>query len=237
MVAGSGLKKRQELVEPLGRGVVRAGRADDVEGVEAELVLQRAERIDLARDADDGEPLEALGSGRLEQGEQRRIAHPHATALRHAFGPGDDDRDRAPAVVGVGGHRENGVDHAGFEQALADPGRDAGPLGTVFRRLQRCPEHPSIGAEEALVAQVGVPGPAVQPGLESRIVGLDELAGPAARLGLAAPRDPAIGAEASGCGRAHGRRPDGRRCRRGAGLGRRHRRLRRLERHWACTSC
>ena len=201
---GRRIEQRQELVEPLGGRVVRAGRADDIEPLQAELFLERPERIDLAGNPDHREPLEAGSTGGLEQGQQRRIAHPHAAALRHAGRVGDDHRDRSPAIVWVRRHGEHRVDRLGREQALAEPRCDPGPLRPFARRYERCLEHAPVGAEEPLVATLRVARTAMHLGLEPGIIRLDELTRPAAILGARCARDAAIGAEPRGAAAANG---------------------------------
>ena len=118
----------EKFMEIFGRGIVRTGCADDVQPFEAQLGLQRAQRMDLAGDADDGDAFVPGSAGGFEQGEQRRIAHAHAAHLRHAFGAGDDDRHGLPLIRRVGRHGQHGIDSAGFKQFLADAAGDPGPL-------------------------------------------------------------------------------------------------------------
>ena len=126
----SGLVGQQveKLVEALRCRVVGAGRSHHIEPLEAQALLERPQGIDLAGNADDGEALEAPRPRWLQESKERRISHPHAPALRHALGLGDEDGNRPPFVLGVGRHRQHSLDRACFEKALGDAGRDPGPL-------------------------------------------------------------------------------------------------------------
>ena len=206
----------EELVEVLRRRVVGAGRADHKDAVKAEPLLQRAQGVDLARDADHRDAAVAGRARRLQQGEQRRVAHPHAPALCHARGLRHQHRDRTPGVVRVRRHREHGIDGTGFQQALGDAGGDAGPLRAGLRRCEGGAHHASVRAEEQLVWTGGIAGAAVHAGFEAGVVGRDELAGGAAIAGGAAAGDAAIRAQAARGWVGHGRCPNGR----GGGHGR-----------------
>ena len=191
------------------RRIVRTRRADDENPLEPQRCLERPQRMDLTRDADDGDPLVPGGPRRFEQRQQRRIAHPHAAHLRHAFGFRHDHRHRFPLVIGVGRHRQHGIDGTGAQQFFGDPRRDAGPLRARDRCLQRGAVHRLIGPEERLVGALRVAGAAVHPGFEGGVIGLDELAGGAAILRAGSARDAAIGAQPARRGGGERRRPDG----------------------------
>jgi hypothetical protein len=129
-------QQAEEGVEVLGRGVVRAGRADHVEALETQLGLELAQRINLARDADHGQALEALRARRLEQREQRRVAHLHPAHLRHVGRARHQRRPRTPPIGRITAHRQHRIDRTRLEQTLADACGDAGPLCAGERRLQ-----------------------------------------------------------------------------------------------------
>jgi len=192
---GIGGEQFEELVEVCGRRVVRARRADHVEPLEAHLLLDRAQRVDLAGDTDDGEAPEAARARRFQQCEQRRVAHPDAAAPRHARRLGDDDGHRLPAVVGIGRHREHGVHGFRRQQLFGDARGDARPLRAAERGFQRGAHHAPEGTEMRFVGAGRVAGPAVDLRFQARIVGLDELAGRAAALGFCRARNAAIGAK------------------------------------------
>ena len=203
-------------MEPLGGRVVRAGRADDIEPLEPQLLLQRAQRVDLAGNADHREPPEAARARRLQQRQQRRVAHPHAAALRHAGGLGHQHRHRAPVVGGVGRHGQHRVDRAGLQQALGDPRGDAGPLRARARPREGGAQHAAERAEVLLVGAGGIARRPCTRASSAGIIRLDELAGLAAAFRLGAAGDAAIGAKPPPDGRGQRRRPDGRG---GGGLG------------------
>jgi hypothetical protein len=192
---------RQKGVEILGRGVVRAWRADDMKLLEPQLRLDPAQRIDLARDADQRDPLVPGCRRRLQQRQQRRIAHAHPARPGHRRGVGHDDRLRPPAVVGVGADAKHRIDQPVFQQARAQPGRDSGPLRASEGRLQRGAVHCPERAEENLVGQLLVARAAMHGRLHRRVIGLQELAGLAALPRHRHPRQPAIGAHLARLGR------------------------------------
>jgi len=118
----------QEQVEILGRGVVGARCSDHVDPLETQLGLERTQRVHLAGNADQGDPLVPGRSRRFEQRQQRGIAHAHPAHPGHVFCPGDQDRIGPPAIFGMRPDRQHGIHRTGFQQPLAEPRNDSGPL-------------------------------------------------------------------------------------------------------------
>ena len=86
---------------------------------------------------------------------------------------------------GIRRHRQHRVDGAAFQQALADPGCDARPLRPLARRRKRSADHATERTEEDFVGSLRIPGAAMHARFKRGIVGLDELAGLPALLGIA----------------------------------------------------
>ena len=95
--------------------IVRARRTDHIEPLKAKFFFQRTQRVDLAGNTNHGKPLDALRTGRLQHGQQRGIAHAHATALGHVLFGTHECGHRAPGVVGVGRHGEYRIHHFLFQ--------------------------------------------------------------------------------------------------------------------------
>ena len=200
-----GVDEGKELVEVLGRRVVRARRADDVEFLQAEFRLQRPQCVDLARDADDGDARVPRIDGGLEQLQQGRITHAHAAAGGHVLRLGDKNGLGPPAVVGVGGHAEHGADQTGLQQSFPEPCRDTCPLrafagpfhgGAVHRHVR--PEEQLVRAHRVAASRrPGVATTAMHGPLQPRVIRCDELAGASAALGVVGTADAAVGAEVS----------------------------------------
>ena len=188
---------------------------------------ERPPRIDLAWDADHGDPREAVCPRWLEKGKQRRIAHPHAPALRHPLGPRNHHRNRTPTVIGIRRHRPHGLNRACCQKPLSDPGRNAGPLRPRKRGLERRTHHALERPKEDLVRSGWITRAPVDAPLEARIVRFDELAGAPATLCVGGPGDAAIRAHLAGHGlpKARGRYGLYSRC------------LRLSRRVHACTQC
>jgi hypothetical protein len=166
-----------------------------------ELRLDGAQGVNLAGDADHGQPFVALCQGGLHQAQQRCVTHAHAPALRHVLGAGDQHRARAPPVMRVGGHGDHGVDQALFEQHLGQAGGDASPLRALRGWVEACAQDLLVRPKEQLVGLGWVRGTALlahaamDPLLQARVIGLDELAGLAAALGVIRAREAAVGAQ------------------------------------------
>ena len=200
-VPGSSASSARNSWKPLGGGVVRARRADDVQPLKPQFLFQRAQRIDLAGDADDGEAAVAAGERRFQQGEQRRVAHAHAAALRHAGGLGD--QHRAWAASGRSGRRPWRAPRPPrrFPAGGRRCGGDAGPLRPLGRRHEGRAQRAAIGTEERLILACRGRGCGRARGFPSPGSRADELAGLAAALVVRGARNAAIGAEASGARR------------------------------------
>ena len=77
-----------------------------------------------------------------------------------------------------------GIDMAMAQQRFADAGGDSGPLRAFQWFAPGGPEHAAIGAEEALVATLGVARPPMSLLFEAIVIRLDELADATAALGV-----------------------------------------------------
>ena len=66
-----GIQQLEEVVEILRGRIIGAGRADDVELLEAELGFQRAQGVYLAGNADQRDPLEPARGHLFHQGDER----------------------------------------------------------------------------------------------------------------------------------------------------------------------
>jgi hypothetical protein len=184
----------EEGVEVLGCGVVRARRADDIQRLQTQFSLERAQDIGLAGDADHRQTPVARRARRFQKRKRRRPTHPHAARKGHVGGVGDDGRQGFPAVGGVRQHGKHGIDKAMLQQAGGERGGDAGPLCAGNCRGQTRAQH-SVGHAEKRLVRIGVGGAAMYAPFQRRIVRGDELAGPTASLAIAQPRHAAIGAQ------------------------------------------
>ena len=184
-----------------------AARVAGAVGAMMALVMETREPRALARACELGVAMQLTNiardvgedarKGRLQQRQQRRIAHLHAAAARHVGRVRHQCRHRAPAVVGVVRHRQHRVDGTRLEQALGQAGRDAAPLRTGAGCGEARAQHAAQRAEVQLAGPARVARPPVHTRFEARVVGGDELAGTAAAVRVAAARDAAIGAQRS----------------------------------------
>ena len=106
----------QKGMKIFGGGVVRARRANDIQGLQTllcfELWFDRAQGINLAGNANHRQAFMPLCQGRFHQAQQRPIAHAHASALRHVAGLRDHHWAWFPSVVRISGSGNDCVDHA-----------------------------------------------------------------------------------------------------------------------------
>ena len=177
-------KQIEKFVEALRRRVVGAGRTYHVDPLEAQLPLKRPKRIDLAGDADHGDPAVAFFPGGLQKRQKRSVAHAHAPALRHCPGGGHNHRHRPPLVVRIGRHGEDRIDGPDFEKAFGDPRGYARPLRARPRIFQTGSNHSAVRAEKALVRTFKVARAAMNLRFERRVIRPDELARPPAAFGI-----------------------------------------------------
>jgi hypothetical protein len=179
-------------VKPGGGGVVRTGRADHGDLLETELRLERAQGIDLAGNADHGDAGETPRARRLQQRQQGRIALAHAATRGHPGGLGDQHRHRAPGILGVRRHGQDGLNRTRLQQALGNARGDAGPLRALTRRRQSRPHHATKRAKEHFVRPRLITRATMHPRLQPGIIRLNELTGLATAFRIAAARNPTI---------------------------------------------
>ena len=194
-------------MKPLGRRVVGTGRPHDVNSLEAQFGFERAQGIDLTGNTDDRDLAMARRPRGLQQGEQRRVAHAHAAALRHIRRARHQNGHGPPAVVGVRRHGEHGVDGAGFQQSLGDAGRDARPLRAGERSRERRARYAQEWTEKQFVRPRRVARAAMNSLFHSFVIRIDELAGAPAPTGIIRARHATVRAKRSSRGGAQlGRR-------------------------------
>ena len=192
---GLWVEQSQKGMEAFGRGIVRTWRADDIDPAKAKRRLDRAQRIDLARDADDGDALMPRYRRRFEGGQSRRIAHAHTPALRQRCGVGDDHGFRPPAVMRISAHGEHGIDLAPAQEIGGKCRGDPAPLRPVCGRVQPQALHRKGDPKECLIPQGGVGHAPMHAMLGAGIIGLDELTGLSTGAPIAHAADAAIGAK------------------------------------------
>mmetsp|Transcript_4941 Transcript_4941/g.14793 ORF Transcript_4941/g.14793 Transcript_4941/m.14793 type:complete len:256 (-) Transcript_4941:66-833(-) len=156
----------EELLEALPRAIVRAVGAHHIEFVQAKVLFDTPQGLDLAAHPDEEELLDAtrlhLRQNLKVRGERRL----HPPCLNHLLFRHRDAWLRLQLVFGVALDAHYRLDHAGPQHLDGDGRDDAGPLRALHARRELAERHVLVHPKGDFIRLPEVPLPAVHLFLE-----------------------------------------------------------------------